>query len=201
MHDSLYDSSSQAAIDQVCKYHKLTRIMERYDLSDEWVLERPSMPHKAFNFAAFWQKLEFIASVPRHEDGAIATDEGLAQIEALRSGLPDDLRRDLVNEPTAKFADILMGLYTRAQKHAVVSDVADEQYDLWREIYGHVPVPIERALALFTNGDEMLTLEELKKENRYRHPTYLKPVNHDLELKMACKRHLDSRCVLCVLFL
>jgi len=165
----------QAALDQVYTYHKLTRIMSRYDLAERWQLTRPPIAHKAFNYGEFWKQLEFLASVPRHADGTIESDEGLAQIEALRNSLPEDLRRDLAEETTAKFADVLLALYTRAQQPTVESEFADEQYDLWQEIYGNAPVPADRALALFTNGDELITLAELKSEDRYRHPTYLKP--------------------------
>merc|ERR1711935_1320265 len=151
--------------------------MSRYDLAERWQLTRPPIAHKSFNndYGDFWKKLEFLATVPRHEDGTIETDEGIAQIQALRDLLPEDLKRDLAEESATKFADVLLGLYTRAQQPAIESEFADEQYDLWQEIYGHLPVPADRALALFTNGDELITLAELKSEDRYRHPTYLKP--------------------------
>jgi hypothetical protein len=153
---------------------ELERIMGRFDFAKQWALDRPSRVPLVYNYNALWGKVAMVSEFERDVDGNLVDEADVAKVELIRTKLPQDLQRQFANASTGDLAAALVELHTEVNLKKETYPFADEQYELWEFLHGSDPVPIDRALAFFTEGEPLVTMAELEAEHRYIYPNNLK---------------------------
>jgi len=100
----------------------------------------------------------------------------VAKVEMLRDSLPPSLADGFEGTTdSSQLLDQLVALHHDLSMPPTAHAEADEQYSLWQLCHGREPIPVEVALAFFTEGEEIVSMDTIEAENRYLFPSYMKP--------------------------
>ena len=161
---------------------KLERYMAIYALSDDWAVDRPTRIPVVYDYKKLWLAVGTVANCEFDEDGEFVDPADAAKVEVVRGSLPADLKEEYAEASTAEVLGALIELRKVCnQPSKEEHPVANEQYELWQFVHGTTPVPVDRALAFFTEGEPLVSMEEVEREHAYMFPNNLKAVPNDLE--------------------
>lgn len=172
----------EARVQRGVDVDKLERYVSLYSLSEEWLVDRPTRIPLVYNYQKLWMAVGTVAECEISESGEFVDQADAAKVEAVRATLPQDLKEEYAEASTAEVLAALVELRKACnQPTKEEHPAADEQYELWQFVHGSAPVPVDRALAFFEEGEPLVSMQEVEREHAYMFPNNLKAVPSGLE--------------------